>query len=280
MAARARELRAGAGTWLPHQLLGEARANALRERARGCVDEWQQRWFGHTVEFELSIVAASGRQVGGSLCVTAHEYSQGPVLQMGVTAELLPRLLGLRGMTGPAGSAVLSAALAQALQLDLLRDLGATLLQLAGLSLLPAPTGDAGSEEHVLTRGWHQVSCTLLRSLERLELLLHPALIEGLAPPQRSRSFAAVASRRSAVAREPVRVEAWLGEARLTLSELATLRPGDVLVLDNSQAMQLTTHDRQRIATLQLGRRRRQRVVSIANVNNSNLQGEGNPPCQ
>ncbi len=278
MATRSADSKHGAADWVPYQLLGEARATMLRACVRRCLEGWQQDWFGRGPDLEPVLMRASGTQVGGSLCLTLHEPTHGAVLQIGATTGLIPCLLGLHGMSGPAGSCAPAPVLAQDLQVEILRELGEALLQRAGLQQLQVPVEAAAREEIVATRRWHQLSCAAVHSLERLSLLLHPALLEGLAPPLRDHSSGTLVPRRNAVAPESIRIEAWLGEVDLTLSEFSTLRLGDVLVLEGSQVAYLTAHERQRIATLQLGRQRRQRAVSIASVVDiSKLQEKGNP---
>jgi len=259
----------------PYLLLGEARSNVLRQRLVGCVDEWQRCWFGPAVELEPLILPASGSLAAWSLRALFSDQSHGPVLHLGATAEFIPRLLGLQSMSAPAGSSSLSSEVAEALQVEVLQSLGEALLQQAGLRVLQPPVDGAVLAEPPDTRRWFHASLAPPHSLERLCLLLHPLLIEGLAPLQRRTLKGALSSRRKAIAPATVLVEAWLGEAVLTLGEFATLRLGDVLVLESDRPAYLTSHDQQRIAALHLGRQRMQRAVSIGSVvEKSNLHGK------
>jgi hypothetical protein len=261
---------------LPYLLLGDARSNEVRQRLLACVDEWQRRWFGTAAELEPLLLPTSGTLAAWSLRALFSDQAHGPVLQLGATAEFIPRLLGLQSMSAPAGSSSLPSEVAEALQTEVLQRLGEALMRCAGLGLIQPPGSiaqEAAFYEPPVTRRWFHASIAQPHSLERLCLLLHPCIIERLTPLQPSAKGALV-SRRKAITPATVRVEAWLGETILTLDEFATLRLGDVLVLESDRPAYLTSRD-QRIATLQPGRQRMQRAVSIGNVvDKSNPHGK------
>lgn len=89
----------------------------------------------------------------------------------------------------------------------------------------------------------------------RVVLLLHPHTLDWIVS-RRPTSFTERLTRRTgAIDQERVRVEAFLGEAEVSLQELATLRPGHVIVLNQplSQPGYLAMHDGRRLANVAVG---------------------------
>jgi hypothetical protein len=247
---------------IPFLLLGETRAALLRERLLQGMQQWQQHWFAEAATLDLLTQHAVDAPWPGSLSmvfVAAHE----PLLQIGASAEFLARLLGLQAMSACAGPSAMPAELARSLQLEMLRHLAETWLQSSGVTAYPRADAEDDDTPSIDTQRWWHATFTQPHSFERLWLLIHPSVVAGLAPARSASATMAPVACRAAIGAEAVSVEAWLGEVRLTLRDFATLRAGDVLVLEDNQSGYLTAHDQQRIATLQPGRQRQQRAVSI-----------------
>jgi hypothetical protein len=252
---------------VPYLLLGEARTALLRERLLRGVQTWQQHWFAHTATLDLVTQSAVDPPWPGALR-TVFGVAQQPLLHIDATTEFVARSLCLQAMSAPGGSSGMAAALARSLQLEMLEHLGQRLLELAGVQATPLPAADDDEPiaRPIDTRRWWYATFTQLHSFERLMLLIHPTIVAGLAPLPRAPTPGPLAPRHAAIGAEAVGVEAWLGEVQLTLRDFTTLRPGDVLVLEDAQCAYLTAHDRERIATLHPGRQSEQRAVRIDTV--------------
>src|SRR5262249_7671211 len=83
-----------------------------------------------------------------------------------------------------------------------------------------------------------------------LELLLSPAVVVALAPIESKPASTGVSRRRAAIIDKSVRLQAVLGEAQVTVGDLASLAVNDVIVLkdDISQPGYLTTESGRRVA--------------------------------
>jgi len=103
-------------------------------------------------------------------------------------------------------------------------------------------------------------------SRAKTTLLLTSRLIESLVPPRSAeRASSAVTRRRPAIAEERVSVEAVLGDAEVSLRDLAQLAIDDVIVLDRPlrAAGRLTMPDGTSVASIAIGRCGDRRAVSI-----------------
>lgn len=105
--------------------------------------------------------------------------------------------------------------------------------------------------------GPHNAKCTLI---------LHPRLVESLAPKRRVAAPGALDRRRLAIADEAVRVQAFLGDVELSLAELTSLSEGDVIVLDHvlSEPAQLLTDAGTHVCTVALGSNGNRRAVRVS----------------
>lgn len=89
----------------------------------------------------------------------------------------------------------------------------------------------------------------------RLVILLHPHTLDWIASRRPMPSTERLTRRAGAIDDEHVRIEAFLGEAEVSLQELACLKPGHVIVLNQplSQPGYLAMHDGRRLASVSVG---------------------------
>jgi flagellar motor switch/type III secretory pathway protein FliN len=251
----------------PLLLLGTRRRAALRDTLASCVDQWRSRWstarepIRVLIQEELEQTPARSAHSCALMLVSAQHGTLGHV---SADAEVLPSLLGVS--TQGDSSAAYSHRLAQGALLEVLRSLSAELAKWARL--------EDSSVEPSHAPGSQQPRCRLLpialhvgAAKPRVTLLLTARMVELLAPPQTSKSHHAssITRRRRAVADEPVRVEAMLGETEVSLRELMQLAVGDVIVLDQplNAAGRLAMPDGRTIAPVVLGRADERRAVSV-----------------
>jgi len=98
-----------------------------------------------------------------------------------------------------------------------------------------------------------------------LVLLLHPHTLDWIAFRQPTSLTERLTRRAGAIDAECVRIEAFLGEAEVSLQELASLRPGHVIVLNQplSQPGYLAMHDGRRLANVSVGTSDASRAVIV-----------------
>lgn len=89
-----------------------------------------------------------------------------------------------------------------------------------------------------------------------LQVAFSATLVSHLIPVDSKAVAATLTRRRAAIAEEPMRIEAVLGEASVSIGDLASLAINDVIVLrdDSPQAGYVTTTDGRRVANMSLGR--------------------------
>jgi len=210
----------GARAWLPDTALGLERARAVLEPALAV---WAERWLGTAARVVVKSVGA-------------RETSPDPrALQIGDAASGPAILLPARGkrLLLETVCAVDLAAVELGLKDHALID--AMAIGIAEDLIAALGTGDVGGEPDV-------VRLSLGLALNGRDLLTievsRPWLaaeVRTLVSPSRARS-PRLARRRAAIGASPVTIDALLGRGSLSLAELHSLAPGDVVLLDRNVA--------------------------------------------
>jgi hypothetical protein len=112
---------------------------------------------------------------------------------------------------------------------------------------------------------WWLIAINLLPRNKSVLLAISPEFVQQLSPATAAKFATAVDKRRTAIGEESVRVEAILGEADISVGELASLAVNDVIVLRSamSRPAHLATPDGRQVANASLGRVGNKRAVVI-----------------
>lgn len=247
----------------PVVLLGASRRQRLVQLLRQAVEEWRQQWSGGShLAFEVDVAEALCRKpaasVGRAFAFSA-AAGEHRLLAISVPLEAQYELLGIPAPRsiieggGETASAVVAEAL-RALCSKLARSPGVNVTALAA-EKVPSVWGQYGLTVTVKTAGER----VLLRAR------LFPELLVAMLPSQPVKAAEPLVSRRSAIGMEPVGVQAWLGEAEVSLGELANLQIGDVILLEAnlSGAGHLALPDGRELAQIRLGSAAGSRAVSV-----------------
>ena len=246
-------------------LLGDSRRRRLAQALEQSLDDWRQRWGGnHQSSFEVEIAESLCRRpasIGNRHLAFSADDATGHLLVAAVPVEMQSELLAVGASritiegAGEIANAVFIEAM-HALCLRLVRAGSVENVNVTGLS------GDG------LGHAWQQYGLTVtVKNVDRvlLRMRLSPRLVLAMLPSQASKLTEALASRRTAISSEPVDVQAWLGEAEVTLGELAQLQVGEVILLDTSMTGtgQLALPDGRPLAPVRLGSAAGHRAVSV-----------------
>jgi flagellar motor switch/type III secretory pathway protein FliN len=246
--------------------LGTSRRQRLQQALQQAIDEWRQQWSGSTHgAFEVDVAEALCRRPavsGGRALAFAASAGADRLLAMTVPVETQHELVGVpspRTAVDGAGETA-SAVLEEALRALCLRLTHAKAAERVNVATLPAEK---------LPQTWGQYGLTITvkaaggRALMRARLF--PELLMAMLPSQIVKPTEPLSSRRSAIGIEPVAVQAWLGEAEVSLDELAKLQIGDVIVLEAtvSSAGHLALPDGRELAQIRLGSTAGKRAVSV-----------------
>jgi hypothetical protein len=256
---------------VPFLLLGETRRAAIQERLSACCAAWWSGWVctGDAIHVEIEEthhVAQDTRRQSRIArgAVFARNAAGDYLLSVDSAPDLM---LALPGGAAPCSSPA-RGDLVQELRMQMLRSLCDALLARAGVT--DASVDVLGAAQKGAPEAWMSrsmtVEVTFGAARAAVGLVLTPVMVELLAP----RGMATVAldklsSRRKAIFEEHVRVEAFLGDAEVSLLDLAKLAQGDVIVLDHAlgQTGQLLTSEGKSIAKILLGRTGSNRAVSV-----------------
>lgn len=250
----------------PIVLLGTSRRERLKQLLQQACDDWRQQWSGSLPgSFEVEIADSLARRPplpGGRQLAYGLDGATGRLLIAAVPVEMQCDFLGVpasrtvvEGTSETAG-----AVFAEAMQAFCRRLAGAKPVEALTMAPLAGNT---------LLRAWNEYGLTVTlrigvdRVLLRLRVL--PQLLLAMLPNQAAKSMSPLTSRRSAISDEKVAVQAWLGDAEVTLGELANLQLGDVVLLDTSVAGagHLALPDGRHIASVHLGSAAGHRAVSV-----------------
>jgi hypothetical protein len=266
------------GSIVPFLLLGDTRRAALVSSIGQSVGQWQREWLpDRALRIGVDVQEARSQPID----IRVHEAAcfRVRLMRQELLVLVVPQraICGLLGMPA-AGTDVSSRfadehSLAAALEREALRRLACVLLTGAGfasVATLELERDTLGAAEvlrkHATSR---YVSASIALGDPRcvLSTLLTPALVEKLAPLQAApvQEPEHVERRRAGVAAESVAVEAVLGNAEVSITELAALAVGDVVVLEQSltDSAYLAMPGGQRVGAAALGRVEGKRAIQM-----------------
>lgn len=257
---------AGVSHCEPILLLGSSRLKQLTQSLLQSLHAWRKQWSGSS-QATLTIESAEGltRKAplpGGRLLTFCADAASGPLLVIAVPVDMQYELLGLTAPRAAVdgGGDIANAVVTEALQALCLRLADASSAE--GITVHPCH-GD-GLAQRWSRHGW---TVTFKTAGDRVLLWarLSPQLLHAMLPTQAPKPVESLISRRNAIGEEVVSVQAWLGEAEVQLTDLATLRVGDVILLDTSVegAGRLTLADGRQVAGIRLGSVVGRRAVSV-----------------
>jgi hypothetical protein len=249
---------------VPILVLGEARRRALTLRLTNSVKGWLQTWGANGIEREITVDLAkcgeSSRVIVGTEVSPSIRGSIAGVESLAVTAgNIFSALINFprRGVMPQIGS---ESKIAASIQEDVLRsladaivaDLRLTAWAVESVCLDSARQGAVRRQHErwwTASVGWGTEQCVL-------EIAFSPALLCQLAPLTAKANIVKVEKRRAAIGEESVSLEAILGEATVSLGELASLAVNDVIVLrdDPAHPSYLATRMGIRVANVSIGR--------------------------
>lgn len=201
--------------WLPASALT---ADNIGAALRPCVEDWCGRWFAGAGT-SMSLKLAQGVALAQEGSITEDGDGIRLMMPAGGKRTLLERVFdeALAGKNLSASDHQLLDGLARTIARDLI----------AGIEkLMGPPSGEAHDR---LELAVHSGQNQLLRITCPTDPVIR--LIRSRITPTCPESPALV-TRRQAIAPSPLRVEAVLGSAELSVDDLHNLEPGDVLVLD------------------------------------------------
>lgn len=245
----------------PVLLLGTSRREHLERWLLQAFEAWRQEWAANgndPVQVELAHAlnrSAPGADGHRHIDVTAASEATGHLVTISLAVDGQGELFGFNAVrhavdvAESVGHCVIVEAL-QALCSRLTRRDG-----IVDVSFGPSPQTSMYSLDATLR-------CDSGRALLRFRFSAN--LLFAVLPKARPTPSAGLATRRSAIAEEPVHIEAWLGETEVTLAELAKLQMGDVLLLSTSLAgaAHLSVLDETSKIPLRIGRVGQHRAVS------------------
>jgi flagellar motor switch/type III secretory pathway protein FliN len=250
----------------PLLLIGARRRAALREAFVACVNAWRKEWT--TAADPVRVLLAEEVEHGGSrsghaVCMSMKSATHGKLAWIQAEHDALPGWLGVAAHTEP--NSLSSHAVAREFQVEMTRALCTTLARRARVD---DATVECTSGTERPDRRCRSLAVTIQMGSSRAKttLLLTPRLVELLVPPRSGeRSSATLGRRRPAIAEERVSVEAVLGDAEVSLRDLAQLAVDDVIVLDRPLRAggRLTMPDGTNVASIALGRSGERRAISI-----------------
>jgi flagellar motor switch/type III secretory pathway protein FliN len=248
----------------PIIFLGASRRERLTQLLQQACEDWRQQWSGNShASFEVEIADNLCRRPalpGGRQLAFATDGAAGRLLIAAVSAEMQCEVLGVAAPRTIEGTSETSnAVFAEALQ--------ALCQRVVRVKSNEAMTAALAGDN--LARGWgdYGLTVTVKTGVDRvlLRLRLLPQLLLAMLPSEAAKPTDVLTSRRNAIGNESVAVQAWLGDAEVTLGELAALQIGDVILLDTSVSGtgQLTLPDGRAIAPVCLGSAAGHRAVSV-----------------
>jgi len=255
---------------LPYVLLSSSRRAALQGALIDRLTEWRRQWSTATGAIAVSVpgLMASGRAqfAHGQGVLFSGVLDGTALLHVHATAGFLSTLLGL----DCGASEMTSRDVAGRLSLKVLRSLCHAFwkgMNADGVRF----DADAGTQAARLDaarkqRALHVTVTTASTGL--CTLILHPRLVESLAPRRQASGAGRLERRHAAIAPQGLRVETVLGEVELPFGELRALRSGDVIVLDKllSDPLRLVTEAGARVAAVVIGSAGANRAVRVAEL--------------
>jgi len=224
---------------VPYLVLGETRRHALAEHVRARVVAWHRRWIPEQpanvrVEVLEAPEPVRDARIHDAACFRVSAARPGVVML--VPARCLPQVVGILGDVGEGGGgAGQSHGLVGQLELEALCALARELRTPDALE--PSVERMTGTVEQIQREYGALRYASALVTLGECKcpvvLLMSPELMSAAIPSRAAAAIAERFERRSAaVAQEVVGVEAVLGDGEVSVSELARLVVGDVIVLE------------------------------------------------
>lgn len=245
-------------------LLGSSRRKRIADTIKQSIEDWRREWSANShTAFEIDVADALCRRpaFAGGRATTFCASARDQLLAIAVSAESEHELLGLAAprVTGDMGET------ANAVLTEALRDLCLRLTRARSHETVNVTTLQGEKLSHAWGRYGLSVTvkCGADRALMRARLF--PELLLSMLPSSPVKHEEPLASRRSAIGTEAVPVQAWLGDAEVALSELASLQIGDVILLDANVtgAGYLSLPDGRQLAQIRLGSAAGRRAVSV-----------------
>jgi hypothetical protein len=239
----------------PFRLVGDSDRQAVEATLRVNVEPWAGQWFAGS---EASGIAPDVLPAGAE-CVDWLRFGTAPDRWLAVRPDRSAIRALLRRLVAGIGSGAPISPLGESLVRECIADFAARCLSSVGLAASPAVEGLPALE--------HGGGELAFRMGGEFSLLLGGALVEAMAAPRRavvpSPEFASL---RSAAGTAPIQIEVVLGDAELTLGDLAALAPGDVIRLDTrmSDPLAVRVGNGQSAFHAHLGRHAEHKVIQVS----------------
>ncbi len=247
----------------PFRLLGEAGSSALGLELLAEVLDWSATWFAEAPQAELKIEAAPAPLDPDRWTVAGEAPERWVAWQSpGDSWREYIRLL----LAAPVAPDAARTPLIGSLLDDCLSDLATRLLAAAGMATDGHRPGTEVQRSLRTGYGSGAVVARLGGGLPPLRLALGGEIVTALSGRQEpAAADAALTPRKAAIASGSTRLEVILGEAELTLAELANVSPGDVIRLQAAFREPLTvrTSDGRPILHAHLGTRNGRKAIQI-----------------
>jgi hypothetical protein len=258
----------------PLLLMGERRRKALADQLAGRLDEWRRHWLPErspAIRVAVEDVRARPTDIHAheACCFRADVDGRSPLVLV-VPRRSLAGLVGAPSHGADASSRCADPrSLAAALEREALLRLSRCVLgkdTTAEIDLVRIQQGATDVLREYDAARYICVCVTLGDSRCVLDALIAPALAEQLLPTRPpAPDVERVERRRAAAASQLVEVDGLLGYAEVSLSDLAALCVGDVVVLQQSlsEAGSVAVRDGERVAGAAPGRVDGKRAIQI-----------------
>jgi len=240
---------------VPFRLISDTDLSALRDAFRTEANGWATTWFATApkVDFHSSDSFNRDRLASEKWMILGGDADTWVAWQLtGYPWQDYARLL----LTTPVGSNASLTPLVKSLLHDCLLDLAQRLLSAAGLSNIPTSSAEASLETVRTDYGSGATLGYLCGDLPRQGIAIGGAVVGGLLGrrPQSANEETLVA-REAAISNGKTQLEVILGQAEMTLAELANISPGDVIRLQSSfrKPLAVRTMDGQPLVRARLG---------------------------
>lgn len=239
----------------PFRLVGDSDRQAVETTLRANVEAWAGQWFAGSEALGI----ASDVLPAGAECVDWLRFGTAPDRWLAVRLDRSATRALLRRLVAGMGSGAPISPMGESLVRECVADLVGRCLSSVGLAASPAveglPTLENGGGELAFRIGGE------------FSLLLAGGLVEAMTASSRpALPPPGFASLRSAAGTAPIRIEVVLGDAELTLGDLAALAPGDVIRLDTrtSDPLAVRVDDGQTAFHAHLGRHAEHKVIQVS----------------
>lgn len=235
----------------PFILIGESRRREVARRLSAAAADWYRHWSSGNDQPRIEIVAdeSSARTRAGDTCIRCTTQESEELLSLRIPPDLAATLLGQAAGSGSAGTSA-----ATGVAGEIARSLADAFLQEAGIT--GAQVVQAGADISRIPRRRGVSAVVALGTRTEISLCLGQPMLERLLPRPAPFKGEPLKRRRESISHATLRVEAVLGEAEVTLTDLAGLAAGDVIVLDRplNESGYLVDLQGQKIAGVTFGR--------------------------